>query len=85
MSKQLTDEEAIKIIKENSNARIRYDWSEWLNGNWHHIFKDADYACADESFRNLVYQKVKQVGLIKTVKVKDGFLIKKEGWTNASS
>jgi hypothetical protein len=79
MSRQLTDQEAIRLIKENPDARMRYDWNEWLDGNWHYVFKHVDYACSDVSFRNLLYTQVKHVGSIKTVKMEDGFLIKKVG------
>ena len=79
MSKQLTEKEAIELIKANPSARIRYNWDNWLDGEWHHIFKDIDYTCNDDSFRNLLYLKVKQVGKIKTIKTEDGFLIRREG------
>ena len=84
MSKQLTEEEAIQLIKANPSARNRYNWDKWLDGEWHHVFRNIDYSCTDTSFRNLLYLKVKQFGKIKAIKLEDGFLIKKEG-NNAPS
>ena len=84
MSKRLTEEEAIQLIKVTPSGRVRYNWDEWLDGEWHHIFKDIDYTCNDVSFRNLLYLKCKQYGKIKTVKVENGFLIKKEGHSGVS-
>jgi hypothetical protein len=85
MSRQLTEEEAQGLIASAPNRRSVYNWHKWLNGNWHQVISGVDYHCTDMSFRNLLYLKKKQYGLIRTVKIEDGFLIKKEGWTNASS
>ena len=85
MSRQLTEEEAQGLIASAPNKRSVYNWHKWLNGNWHQVISGVDYHCTDMSFRNLLYLKKKQYGLIRTVKIEDGFLIKKEGWHNASS
>ncbi len=85
MSRQLTEEEAQGLIASAPNRRSVYNWHKWLNGNWHQVISGVDYHCTDMSFRNLLYLKKKQYGLIRTVKIEDGFLIKKEGWHNASS
>jgi len=85
MSRQLTEEEAQGLIASAPNRRSVYNWHKWLDGNWHQVIGGVDYHCTDMSFRNLLYLKKKQYGLIRTVKIEDGFLIKKEGWTNASS
>ena len=45
MSKQLTEQEAMELIKVTPSGRVRYNWDEWLDGEWHHIFKDIDYTC----------------------------------------
>tara|TARA_E500000081_G_scaffold31035_1_gene34726 strand:+ start:1876 stop:2133 length:258 start_codon:yes stop_codon:yes gene_type:complete len=85
MSRQLTEEEAQGLIASAPNKRSVYNWYKWLDGNWHQVISGVDYHCTDMSFRNLLYLKKKQYGVIRTVKIEDGFLIKKEGWTNASS
>ena len=85
MSRQLTEEEAQGLIASAPNKRSVYNWHKWLDGNWHQVISGVDYHCTDMSFRNLLYLKKKQYGLIRTVKIEDGFLIKKEGWHNASS
>jgi len=94
MSRQLTEEEAQGLIASAPNRRSVYNWHKWLDGNWHQVIGGVDYHCTDSgvdyhctdmSFRNLLYLKKKQYGVIRTVKVEDGFLIKKEGWHNASS
>jgi hypothetical protein len=85
MSRQLTEEEAQGLIASAPNRRSVYNWHKWLDGNWHQVISGVDYHCTDMSFRNLLYLKKKQYGLIRTVKIEDGFLIKKEGWHNASS
>jgi len=85
MSRQLTEEEAQALIAVSPNKRSVYNWHKWLDGNWHQVIAGVDYHCTDMSFRNLLYLKKKQYGLIRTVKIEDGFLIKKEGWHNASS
>ena len=85
MSRQLTEEEAQGLIASAPNRRSVYNWYKWLDGNWHQVISGVDYHCTDMSFRNLLYLKKKQYGVIRTVKIEDGFLIKKEGWTNASS
>ena len=76
MSKQLTEEEAIQLIRSNPSARNRYNWDKWMDGEWHHVFRNVDYSCTDTSFRNLLYLKVKKFGKIKAIKLEDGFLIK---------
>ena len=85
MSRQLTEEEAQGLIASAPNRRSVYNWHKWLDGNWHQVISGVDYHCTNQSFRNLLYLKKKQYGLIRTVKIEDGFLIKKEGWHNASS
>jgi len=85
MSRQLTEEEAQALIAVSPNKRSVYNWHKWLDGNWHQVISGVDYHCTDLSFRNLLYLKKKQYGLIRTVKIEGGFLIKKEGWCNASS
>ena len=85
MSRQLTEEEANALIAITPNKRSVYNWHKWLDGNWHQVISGVDYHCADMSFRNLLSLKKKQYGVIRTVKIEGGFLIKKEGWTNASS
>ena len=85
MSRQLTEEEAQALIASAPNKRSVYNWHKWLDGNWHQVISGVDYHCTDLSFRNLLYLKKKQYGLIRTVKIEGGFLIKKEGWCNASS
>ena len=77
MSRQLTEEEAQGLIASAPNRRSVYNWHKWLDGNWHQVISGVDYHCTDLSFRNLLYLKKKQYGLIRTVK--------KEGWYNASS
>ena len=84
MSKRLTEEEAIQLFRSNPSARNRYNWDRWMDGEWHHVFRNIDYSSTDISFRNLLYLKCKQYGKIKTVKVEDGFLIKKEGHSGIS-
>tara|TARA_Y100000588_G_scaffold351667_1_gene403657 strand:- start:8596 stop:8859 length:264 start_codon:yes stop_codon:yes gene_type:complete len=84
MSKQLTEEEAIQLIRSNPSARNRYNWDKWMDGEWHHVFRSVDYSCTDTSFRNLLYLKVKKFGKIKAIKLEDGFLIKKEGHNGTS-
>ena len=80
MSKQLTDEEARCLMRTNNNKRGRYNWFDWLDGNWHQIIRGVDYECSDKAFRNLVYLQKKNHGSIRALKIEDGFLIKKVGW-----
>ena len=80
MSKKLTEEEAQGLLASAPNKRSVYNRHKWLDGSWQQEIKDVDYHCTDMSFRNLIYLKKKQYGVIRTVKIEGGFLLKKEGW-----